>query len=51
MIDAIKDEWATPEEVVDGVFMLLLECTNIPGGTVFDVGKATLLRSGHRGYT
>jgi hypothetical protein len=39
MIDDIKDEWVTPEEVADGMLMLL-ERTYFPGGTVLEIGRA-----------
>ncbi|KAI5791856.1 putative short chain dehydrogenase/ reductase [Geopyxis carbonaria] len=38
MIDETQDEWATPEEVAEGMLMLL-ECTDLPGGTILEVGK------------
>lgn len=38
MIDETKDEWATPEEVADAM-MMLVECTDLPGGSILEVGK------------
>jgi len=36
--DDEKDEWVEPEEVAHAMLMLI-ECTDLPGGTILEVGK------------
>lgn len=38
IIDEEVDEWAMPEEVADGMLMLL-ECADLPGGTILEIRK------------